>query len=278
MYARRIRNMQYHTVHPDRFTDRISGRSGYIRYNGNLIPGHIVEKRRFARVGLAGNNGADTFLHDPAIFLIAYDNSHLADQVITYFRQVFRIPLQVIAVRVVQSGFNKSQFIQNPASQFLYFIGNCPVQLGQGVLSGKFIGGGNQIHHRFRFRQIDPAAQKGPLGKLSGFSHPGAGCQHQIQDTLHDKGTAMGIDLYRILRRITAGSFHQGDHDFIDLIFLFIHNVTVMNGIGLPGRQCTDTFFISEYFRSNLDCFRSADPDDTDTGFRYGRCDSRYGI
>ena len=270
--------MQYDTVHPDRFTDCISGRSGYIRYNGNLIPGHIVEKRRFARVGLTGNNGADAFLHNPAVFLIVYNDGHLADQVITYFRQMFRIPLQVIAVRVVQGRFNKSQFIQNPASQVLYFIGNCSVQLGQGVLSGKFIGGGNQIHHRFRFRQIDPAAQKSPFGKLSGFSHPGASRQHQIQDTLHNKGTAMGIDFDRILRRITAGRFHQGDHDFIDLIFLFIHNVTVMNGICLPGRQCADAFFIPVDFRRNLDCFRSADPDDTDAGFRYGCRDSCYGI
>ena len=59
--------------------------------------------------------------------------------------------------RIIQGGFDKREFRQNLLAKRSDTAGNGAFQLAEGCFSGIVVPGTDQIHHRFRFRQINPA-------------------------------------------------------------------------------------------------------------------------
>ena len=87
---------------------------------------------------------------------------------------MFRITIQTVILRIIQRGFDIGRFIQQFFPKLRYVAGQSALQLPEGRIQRSGILCRDHVHDGFRFRKIDPSAEKGSLRKLSGFCQPGS--------------------------------------------------------------------------------------------------------
>ena len=166
-------------------------------------------------------------------------------------------------LRVVERGLQKGELIENDGAEsgdlLLYGAGELAQRAGQCLSALR----GDHVHDRLGLRKIDPPAQKRPLGEFSRFGGTGAGAERALQDLPHYERTSVAVDLHGILGRIGMRPLHIKHQALVDHT-VFIHNMAVVDGAGLPGRDRMPQVPGPENVRKNANSFRPRNPDDPD--------------
>ena len=102
--------------------------------------------------------------------------------------------------------------------------------LGQGGRAPSF----DNVHHRLRLGEIQPAVQKGSFRKFAAAGRHGAAFQCQLQCFPKGFGGAVNLDFHHIFAGVGVGRLHVHRQSFVHLLFPFFHVAEVhMVGQGL---------------------------------------------
>ena len=164
---------------------------------------------------------------------------------------------------VVERGLQKGELIEYDGAEsgdlLLYGAGELAQRAGKRFLAP----GGDHVHDRLGLCEVDPSAQKRPLCEFSRFGGAGAGAENTLQDPAHHERTPVTVNLHGVLGRIGMRPLHIKHQALVDHTVL-IHDMTVVDGAGLPGRDRMPLIPGPENIRKDANSFRPRNPDDPD--------------
>ena len=167
-------------------------------------------------------------------------------------------------LRIIQGRLDKSNLVDQVASNLLDGLLYRTFQLAHGAFQGVLIFRLNHIHNCLCLGKIQSAIQKSPFGKFSGPGNFGSIFQNCFQNPVHGIDTAVTINLHGIFSCECFGCAHNHDQNFIHDFFPVI-DITIMNGVGghffnllFPALGTVNAGY-------NVHGFRAADSDDSDS-------------
>ena len=194
--------MQGHAADLDSLADNIARGAGRCTDQRHLLSAQPVQQAGFADIRPSHQHDVSAFAQQAALLRQLEDFV----QFITQRLQLRIAPGNVwhgkLFFREIQHGFDQHAQPDQILHQFAYGLGKLALQRAHGTARGLAGGGGNQISHAFRLRQIKLVVEESALGKLAWLSQARAQFEAALQHQLQHGRATMALQFQHIFTGI----------------------------------------------------------------------------
>ncbi len=210
--ACRVDEAEQHSVDAGLGLDRIACCAGYVGYHGAVVAAETVQQSALAYVGAACYGYGDAVFESIAQSEGVDQRACLPLYFVEYLPQLLAVGEDDILFREVEFEFQQRREMQQTRAQLRQQLGVSSAHLCRGNGEGPLRIGRYRIGYGLGLREVEPASQKRPGGKLAGRSHARSGGNGQPYDFGDYVTRPVSRYLYGIVAGVGVRCEHHGHH------------------------------------------------------------------